>query len=96
MTTLTLMTPEQLRAARAALGLTQAEFAQAFAVSLRAICGWEQGGRNGRPGRGNHAGCAPVKTSPLLVMVYGPSRFSAPSPSKIGALSPGATLARTS
>jgi transcriptional regulator with XRE-family HTH domain len=34
------MTPERLKAARAALGLTQAEFAEAFQVSPRAIGGW--------------------------------------------------------
>lgn len=43
------MTPKQLKAARTALGLTQAEFAKAFQVSPRAIGGWEQGARNGRP-----------------------------------------------
>jgi transcriptional regulator with XRE-family HTH domain len=43
------MTPKQLKAARKALGLTQAEFARAFQVSPRAIGGWEQGERNGRP-----------------------------------------------
>jgi transcriptional regulator with XRE-family HTH domain len=43
------MTPKQLKAARTALGLTQAEFAKAFHVSPRAVGGWEQGERNGRP-----------------------------------------------
>jgi DNA-binding transcriptional regulator YiaG len=50
------MTPEQLRAAREKLGLTQPEFAEAFGVSLRAVGGWEQGVRNGR----EHAIPAPV------------------------------------
>jgi transcriptional regulator with XRE-family HTH domain len=50
------MTPERLKTARAALGLTQAEFAEAFQVSPRAIGGWEQGVRNGRA----HAIPAPV------------------------------------
>jgi transcriptional regulator with XRE-family HTH domain len=50
------MTPEQLRAAREQLGLTQAEFAEAFSVSPRAVGGWEQGMRNGR----EHAIPAPV------------------------------------
>jgi transcriptional regulator with XRE-family HTH domain len=43
------MTSKQLKAARKALGLTQVEFAKAFQVSPRAIGGWEQGERNGRP-----------------------------------------------
>jgi transcriptional regulator with XRE-family HTH domain len=43
------MTPEDFRAARASLGLTQIEFAHAFRVSPRAVGGWEQGERNGRP-----------------------------------------------
>ena len=43
------MTAEEVKAARESLGLTQAEFASAFRVSLRAIGGWEQGSRNGRP-----------------------------------------------
>ena len=43
------MTPEAFRAARKALGLTQIEFARAFAVSPRAVGGWEQGERNGHP-----------------------------------------------
>jgi DNA-binding transcriptional regulator YiaG len=42
------MTPAELKAARAALGLTQPEFAKAFRVSPRAVGGWEQGVRNGR------------------------------------------------
>jgi transcriptional regulator with XRE-family HTH domain len=50
------MTPEELKSARAALGLTQAEFAKAFQISPRAIGGWEQGTRNGRP----HAIPAPL------------------------------------
>ena len=49
------MTPDELKAARATLGLTQHEFAKAFEVSPRAVGGWEQGMRNGRahaiPGR---------------------------------------------
>lgn len=43
------MTPDELKAARAQLGLTQSEFARAFQVSPRAVGGWEQGERNGRP-----------------------------------------------
>jgi DNA-binding transcriptional regulator YiaG len=43
------MTPEELRQARDKLGLTQTEFAKAFQVSPRAVGGWEQGMRNGRP-----------------------------------------------
>ena len=50
------MTPEELKAAREQLGLTQVEFAKAFDVSLRAVTGWEQGVRNGR----EHAIPAPV------------------------------------
>jgi DNA-binding transcriptional regulator YiaG len=50
------MTPQELKAARAKLGLTQPEFAKAFHVSPRAVGGWEQGERNGRP----HAIPAPV------------------------------------
>ena len=43
------MTPDELKAARAKLGLTQPEFARVFRVSPRAVGGWEQGERNGRP-----------------------------------------------
>lgn len=43
------VTPEDFKAARVALGLTQIEFAKAFQVSARAVGGWEQGMRNGRP-----------------------------------------------
>jgi transcriptional regulator with XRE-family HTH domain len=43
------MNPQELKSARESLGLTQAQFAKAFAVSLRAVGGWEQGERNGRP-----------------------------------------------
>jgi transcriptional regulator with XRE-family HTH domain len=43
------MSPEEIKAAREALGLTQVEFAKAFQVSPRAIRGWEHGERNGRP-----------------------------------------------
>lgn len=43
------MTPEEFKAAREALGLTQIEFAKVFQVSSRAVGGWEQGVRNGRP-----------------------------------------------
>jgi transcriptional regulator with XRE-family HTH domain len=50
------MTPKQLKAARAALGLTQPEFAEVFQVSQRAVGGWEQGMRNGHA----HAIPAPV------------------------------------
>jgi DNA-binding transcriptional regulator YiaG len=44
-----MMTPDELKAARAALGLTQPEFALAFQVSERAVRGWEHGARNGKP-----------------------------------------------
>lgn len=50
------MTPDEVKTAREALGLTQAGFAKAFQVSPRAIGGWEQGMRNGR----EHAIPAPV------------------------------------
>ena len=43
------MTPEELRAARAAFGLTGAEFAQAFDVTARTVRGWEAGHRDGKP-----------------------------------------------
>lgn len=43
------MTPEEFKAAREKLGITQIEFAKAFQVSPRAVGGWEQGERNGRP-----------------------------------------------
>ena len=42
------MTPDEIKAARVKLGLTQIEFARVFQVSPRAIGGWEQGERNGR------------------------------------------------
>lgn len=45
------MNPDEIKAARAKLGLTQAEFAKAFAIDLRAIGGFEQGQRNGRPSK---------------------------------------------
>jgi DNA-binding transcriptional regulator YiaG len=50
------MTPDELKAVRAKLGLTQPKFARAFQVSLRAVGGWEQGVRNGR----SHAIPAPL------------------------------------
>jgi DNA-binding transcriptional regulator YiaG len=50
------MTPEELKAARENLGLTQPEFAKAFEVSVRAVGGWEQGVRNGH----DHTIPAPV------------------------------------
>jgi DNA-binding transcriptional regulator YiaG len=43
------MSPDELKAARVQLGLTQPEFAKAFQVSPRAVGGWEQGERNGKP-----------------------------------------------
>lgn len=43
------MTPEELRAARAAFGLTGAEFAQVFDVTARTVRGWEAGHRDGKP-----------------------------------------------
>jgi transcriptional regulator with XRE-family HTH domain len=43
------VTPDEFKAARAKLGLTQHEFAKVFEVSPRAVGGWEQGMRNGRP-----------------------------------------------
>ena len=50
------MSPEELKASRAKLGLTQPKFARAFQVSLRAVGGWEQGVRHGR----SHAIPAPL------------------------------------
>jgi transcriptional regulator with XRE-family HTH domain len=50
------LTPEELKAAREQLGVTQPELAKALEVSLRAMAGWEQGVRNGR----THAIPAPV------------------------------------
>ena len=47
------MTPEELRAARAAFGLTGAEFAQVFDVSDRTVRGWEAGHRDGNPAPGS-------------------------------------------
>jgi len=43
------MNPDEIREARAKLGLTQAEFAEAFKVDVRTVGGFEQGRRNGRP-----------------------------------------------
>ena len=43
------MTPEELRTARKALGLTQAEFAVCFDVDIRTVKAWEAGHRDGRP-----------------------------------------------
>lgn len=43
------MTPDELKAARSMLGLTQPEFARVFHVSERAVRGWEYGARNGKP-----------------------------------------------
>jgi transcriptional regulator with XRE-family HTH domain len=43
------MTPDELKAARAELGLTQAEFAKVFQVDVRTVSGFETGVRNGRP-----------------------------------------------
>ena len=43
------MTSEELRAARAAFGLTGAEFARVFDVSDRTVRGWEAGQRDGKP-----------------------------------------------
>ena len=45
------MTPEELRAARAAFGLTGAEFAQVFDVSDRTVRGWEAGLATANPPR---------------------------------------------
>jgi DNA-binding transcriptional regulator YiaG len=45
------MTPDEIKAARAKLGLTQAEFAKAFQIDVRTVGGFEQGERNGRPSR---------------------------------------------
>ena len=57
------MTPKTLKAARAALGLTQAEFAKAFQISQRAIGGWEQGERN------EHAHAIPARVALLVRFV---------------------------
>jgi DNA-binding XRE family transcriptional regulator len=43
------MTPTELRAARKALSLTQAEFAKAFDVNIRTVKAWEAGHRDGKP-----------------------------------------------
>jgi transcriptional regulator with XRE-family HTH domain len=43
------MIEAELKTARERLGLTQAEFARAFAVNTRTLRGWELGARNGRP-----------------------------------------------
>ena len=43
------MTPGEFKEARNKLKLTQVEFAEVFKVSPRAVGGWEQGERNGRP-----------------------------------------------
>ena len=43
------MTREEFKQARAALGLTGAEFAAAFDVGPRTVRGWETGARNGKP-----------------------------------------------
>jgi putative transcriptional regulator len=40
------VTPDELKAAREKLGVTQVEFAKALEVSLRTLSGWEQGVRN--------------------------------------------------
>jgi DNA-binding transcriptional regulator YiaG len=43
------MTPEELRAARKAFGLTQTEFANVFDVNIRTVKAWEAGHRDGKP-----------------------------------------------
>jgi DNA-binding transcriptional regulator YiaG len=43
------MTKDELRAARKALGLTQAEFANVFDVDIRTVKAWEAGHRDGKP-----------------------------------------------
>jgi DNA-binding transcriptional regulator YiaG len=43
------MTREELRAARKALGLTQAEFAVCFDVDIRTVKAWEAGHHNDKP-----------------------------------------------
>lgn len=43
------MAPNELRAARKALGLTQAEFAKVFDIDIRTVKAWEAGHRDGRP-----------------------------------------------
>ena len=43
------MTPNELRAARKAFGLTQTEFANIFDVNIRTVKAWEAGHRDGRP-----------------------------------------------
>jgi DNA-binding transcriptional regulator YiaG len=40
------MTPEQLKAAREKLGLTQVELAKVLEVGLRTVIGWEGGARS--------------------------------------------------
>jgi DNA-binding transcriptional regulator YiaG len=41
------MTPEELRQAREALGLTAVQFAKAFDVNERTLRAWEKGGQRG-------------------------------------------------
>ena len=43
------MTPDELRQARAALGLTGLELANALDVSDRTVRAWESGTRDGKP-----------------------------------------------
>jgi transcriptional regulator with XRE-family HTH domain len=43
------MTKDELHVARKALGLTQAEFANAFDVDIRTVKAWEAGHRDGKP-----------------------------------------------
>ena len=43
------MTPNELRAARKAFGLTQTEFSNIFDVNIRTVKAWEAGHRDGRP-----------------------------------------------
>ena len=44
-----LMTPDELKAARAAFGLTAAEFARAFNVNPRTMRGWKAGAATRKP-----------------------------------------------
>lgn len=45
------MTPAELRAIRAGLGLSQAKLADLLGIGLSTLCGWEQG-RRAIPGLG--------------------------------------------
>jgi transcriptional regulator with XRE-family HTH domain len=43
------MTPDELKRARAALGLTGEELARVFDVHIRTVRAWQAGARDGKP-----------------------------------------------